>query len=126
MGPAPTSIRANGQAEPSCLRSGRAVIILSGMKILPLLTLAVLALPRLAWGAPEPGSLTSKAKAAFADITKAKSALDSGKQKTSSNYLGKAETLLKSVLGKSASEEPAKTAPAGSSNPLEALAGKAG
>lgn len=47
-----------------------------------------------------PESLMNDAKAAFADIQKAKSALDNGQTKTSSGLLGKAEGLLKSVLDK--------------------------
>jgi hypothetical protein len=105
------------------------------MKKMFLLALAVLALPRIAWGATEPSSLTNKAKAAFADITKAKTALDAGKQKTSSSYLSKAETLLKSVMGKTAASGSGEASPqavgnaqepAKSGNSLEALAGKTG
>lgn len=43
-------------------------------------------------------SLESKAKVAFADIAKAKTALDAGNSKASQTWLGKAEGLLGSVL----------------------------
>ena len=45
-----------------------------------------------------PAALESKAQAAFADISKAKAALDAGKSKTSQSWLAKAEGLLKSAL----------------------------
>jgi thioredoxin-like negative regulator of GroEL len=71
------------------------------MKILqPLLISALLALPSVASAAPEQGGLAAKAKAAFADITKAKTALDAGKTKTSDGWLAKTEALLKSAMGK--------------------------
>jgi hypothetical protein len=43
-------------------------------------------------------SLESKARSAFTDIEKAKTALDGGKAKTSESWLSKAEALLKAVL----------------------------
>jgi hypothetical protein len=45
-----------------------------------------------------PAALETKAQAAFADISKAKAALDAGKSKTSQSWLAKAEGLLKSAL----------------------------
>jgi len=43
-------------------------------------------------------NLESKAKAAFADIAKAKAALNAGNTKTSQSLLAKSEALLKAVL----------------------------
>jgi hypothetical protein len=67
--------------------------------------LVVAAVSSAAWSASSstglPATLESKAKAAFADITKAKTALNGGKAKTSDSYLAKAESLLGSVLGQS-------------------------
>jgi hypothetical protein len=64
--------------------------------------IAIFVLPNLASGAPSasglPSTLLSKAKVAFADIQKAKSALNVGNTKTSQSYLAKSEALLKSVL----------------------------
>lgn len=54
-------------------------------------------------------SLTSKAKAAFADITKAKSALSAGNDKQGDGWLAKAETLLKSVMAKKGASALAKS-----------------
>ena len=68
------------------------------MKTLLLMVAAVLLVVPPAMALPE--SLMNDAKIAFADIQKAKSALDSGQTKTSSGLLGKAEGLLKSVLDK--------------------------
>jgi len=45
-----------------------------------------------------PATLETKTQAAFADIAKAKTALDAGQSKTSQGWLSKAEGLLKSVL----------------------------
>jgi hypothetical protein len=61
---------------------------------------ALLAAPRLALAAPDTSSIATKAKAAFADITKAKTALNAGKTKTSESWLTKAETLLKAAMDK--------------------------
>ena len=47
-----------------------------------------------------PASLLNKAKVAFADIEKARTALDAGNTKTSSGLLGRAQTLLQTVLAK--------------------------
>ena len=64
--------------------------------------IAMFAVPRLASGTPGasglPAKLASQAKVAFADIAKAKSALNVGNTKTSQSYLAKSEGLLKSVL----------------------------
>jgi hypothetical protein len=72
------------------------------------LGLGLIALPRAGAAAQESNgaaqegssSLTTKAKAAFANITKAKTALNAGKSKTGDSYLAKAEALLKSAMGK--------------------------
>jgi hypothetical protein len=69
------------------------------------LAFAIVAFSSGAWAAPSSSgwsaTLVSKAKTAFADITRAKTALNAGKTKTSDSYLAKSETLLKSVLAKS-------------------------
>jgi hypothetical protein len=78
--------------------------------------IAICAAAGLAFGVPAatglPATLESKAKVAFADIAKAKAALNAGNTKTSQSLLAKSEGLLKTVLDR---------APAtGSSNPAAA------
>jgi hypothetical protein len=67
-----------------------------------LYVVGVLAVTRLAWGVPSatglPAKLESVAKVAFADIQKAKAALNAGNTKAGQSYLAKSEGLLKSVL----------------------------
>jgi hypothetical protein len=87
------------RAASSCLRVASWIATFQAMKNLRVLAIAVVALPRLAWGLDTSG-LTTKAKTAFADITKAKTALNAGKTKTSDSWLAKSEGLLKSVLDK--------------------------
>jgi len=62
------------------------------------IALAFLAVSGPAPAAGLPAALETKAQAAFADIAKAKTALDAGKSKTSESWLAKAEGLLKSAL----------------------------
>jgi hypothetical protein len=73
--------------------------------------IAIFVIPSLASGAPSasglPSTLLSKAKVAFADIQKAKSALNLGNTKTSQSYLAKSEALLKSVLDSTSGSEAA-------------------
>jgi hypothetical protein len=57
-----------------------------------------------------PASLESKAKIAFADIAKAKAALNAGNTKTSQSYLAKSEGLLKTVLDRAPKSAGAKSA----------------
>src|SRR3954468_22107279 len=73
------------------------------LRNLLLVPLAIAVASSAAWSAGAPATLETKAKAAFADINKAKSALNLGKPKTSDTYLAKSQTLLESVLGKSGS-----------------------
>jgi hypothetical protein len=68
------------------------------MKMLVALVVAFLAVSGPAPAAGLPAGLETKAQAAFADIAKAKVALDAGKSKTSQSWLAKAEGLLKSTL----------------------------
>ena len=72
------------------------------MRILCLAAFANLIVVGLAGAAPTatglPATLETKTQAAFADIAKAKTALDAGQSKTSQGWLSKAEGLLKSVL----------------------------
>jgi hypothetical protein len=68
------------------------------MKMLIALVAALLALSAPAAAVGLPAGLETKAQAAFADIAKAKVALDAGKSKTSQSWLAKAEGLLKSAL----------------------------
>jgi uncharacterized protein HemY len=70
---------------------------------------ALVSMPALAAEGQAKSSLTSKAKAAFADITKAKSALNAGDTKKSDGWLAKAETLLKTVMAKKGGGALAKT-----------------
>ena len=69
---------------------------------LRLSAIAIFAVPQLAISAPRttglPAKLESKARVAFADIAKAKSALNGGDTKTSQSLLAKSQALLKSVL----------------------------
>jgi hypothetical protein len=72
------------------------------MRILCLAAFANLVVVPMAGAAPTatglPATLETKTQAAFADIAKAKAALDAGQSKTSQGWLSKAEGLLKSVL----------------------------
>jgi hypothetical protein len=68
------------------------------MKMLFAIALAFLAVSGPAPAAGLPAALETKAQAAFADIAKARTALDAGKSKTSESWLAKAEGLLKSAL----------------------------
>jgi hypothetical protein len=62
------------------------------------IALLLVLLPGLASAGTMTSSLETKAKAAFADIGKAKTALDAGKTKTSNSWLTRAKTLLSSVM----------------------------
>jgi hypothetical protein len=78
--------------------------------------IAICAAVGLAFGAPAatglPATLESKAKVAFADIAKAKAALNTGNTKRSQSLLAKSEGLLKTVLDRAPATESSSSNPA--------------
>src|SRR5436305_5183319 len=69
------------------------------------LALLVVLVPAVAFAKTATSSLESKAIAAFADIAKARTALDQGNDKTGDSWLTKAKTLLTTLLQQNGSTQ---------------------